>query len=212
MEKTDNEFKKIMHKSIKEIAEVFQNNPYYFLYESDIHCYLYSILNREYGNKIILRIDDEKKIISNAIHSEVNIGTCKSDKINPDFLIYPPDSTVNVSFPKKRKFYFPKETDIPRTIIEVKFNRNANIIATPYKKELYKDINKSKKYDFTNGYLLFFDRSNAINHPQNADFISRILTETRSNNRIEIIYISANNNHENGKILCYSSGSVKKIE
>ena len=204
-----------IYKSFIEVADIFQEQPYYFLYESDIHCQLYHHLIQNYPYKIKLETNTQDKFTSNAIHSEINIGKKRKGKRNPDFLVYHTDHPVKVNFERERRFYFPSKSSLSRSVIQVKLNRSAKELRDHYTIEesgLKGDIEKTIGYDFDKAYFLFFDRSMKIDDAKYNDFVDTINRKTIEDNRIEIIYIGTNvKDPNNGILRCYSSGKANEI-
>ena len=147
-----------IYKSFLEVANIFQEQPYYFLYESDIHCQLYHHLIQNYPYKIKLETNTQDKFTSNAIHSEMNIGKKRKGKKNPDFLVYHTDHPIKVNFERERRFYFPFISRLSRSVIQIKLNRSTKELRDAYTTKelgLIGDIEKTIKYDFDRAYFLF---------------------------------------------------------
>jgi len=207
------EVENAIYKSIKKVANKFQKQPYYYLYESDIHCELYINLIANYNHMINLEVNNDEPLISNAIHSEPNIGESKYNRITPDFLIYHTDNPVKILFKKRRRIYFSSNDLQSRTLIELKFNRSPEELQDAYTVKnggLLSDIDKIIKYNFDKAYFLFFDRSLKIDDDKNSSFIDKIKRRTIENKKIEVVYIGADiTNPENGFTRFYSNGKIK---
>lgn len=196
-----------INKSIKSTAEFFQKQPYYMLYETDIHCKLYNELEKEYNELIKLEIGKNKTVISSAVHCDSNVRTYQNGVVKPDIIIYPTKENIKVKFEEERRLYFPEKSNLPRFIIQIKLNRSSNEIRYHYRKEFLNDIDKIVKFDFTHAYCLFFDRSMMIDDIKYAKFLEDISKRINENKNIEIIYIGANiKDPENGIIRHYLKG------
>ena len=199
---------------VKEIAQLFQEYPYYFINEEDIRCMLNNKVSKEYPEPVYYKKKTNGELfISSAVHSDVIIEDENGKQGKPDLLLhFTKDNKKNpaLTFHKmkrrksgkesldhyRRKVHFfgtnsqAEEVIDQRIVVEIKMNRKFNKITASKKKELWEDINKLKTWDFWKSYILFFDRSNKINN----EFISKIgeiinNQQNSHNGNIEFIYI-----------------------
>ena len=118
------ELTKAIYEAIKAVSNKFQKEPYYFIYERDIHCDLYLNLMTNYNQKIKMKWNAGEGFPSNAIHCDPYVGTNRKNLEKVDFLIYHTLNPVKIIYDKQRRIYFSKEDSEPRTLVELKFNRS----------------------------------------------------------------------------------------
>lgn len=226
--------------SVKEIAQTFQEYPYFFVSEEDIRCMLYGRVSLNYPKPIYYKKKPNSKVFrSSAVHANPYLTIKeKNEKLKksslPDLLLYytrnneknPILTTHKISRSKtnpydkyKRKvWFFPTNSQAgdcidERIIVEIKLNKKFSEINK--KESIRKDINKVKKWDFWKCYILFFDRSNTLD--DDPDFKSEIIGYTKKDSNkiggnIEFIYVgySSDGNRE-GQCLHFKNGDIHKL-
>jgi len=181
---------KAIYESIKTVANKFQKEPYYFLYERDIHCDLYLNLMTNYNHKMNLKWNTGEGFTSNAIHSDPYVGTNRNNLEKADLLIYHTLNPVKILYSKQRRIYFSKEDSEPRTLIEIKFNRSSKGLRSKNRSAFLKDINKRSDWKFQKAYFLLFDRSGKIDEKKyKTKFVDKIVKLTTKNHKLIVIYI-----------------------
>lgn len=205
--------------SVKEIAQIFQKHPYFFINEEDIRCMLYGKVALNYPNPIYYKKKPNGEIfLSSAVHANPYFtikGIQKNEKLKksdlPDLLLYykrnneknPILTTHRISQSKtnpydkyKRKVWFFTTNHYAgdcineRIIVEIKLNKKFSEINK--EDDIRQDINKVKKWDFRKCYILLFDRSNTLDNKPG--FKSEIVECTKKDSNkdggnIEFIYV-----------------------
>lgn len=200
------EVTKAIYESIKAVANKFQKEPYYFIYERDIHCDLYHNLMTNYNQKIKMKWNVGEGFISNAIHSDPYVGTNRNNLEKVDLLIYHTLNPVKIIYDKQRRIYFSKEDSEPRTLVEIKFNRSLKGLRSKNRSAFLNDINKRIDWSFQKAYFLLFDRSGKIDEKKyQTKFVDKIVKLTAKNHKVVVVYIG------NNVVRQYSEGKITDI-
>ena len=163
-----NSINRIIDESIKEINEIIYNNPLTVFNESDIQCYLYSILLKQFNNfepvtniHIWGTYDTPKTvpITTMRVHSELLLPEGRVDLAILDI------ENAKFAFNSKGKFGYVQFEGGNHVFIEIKTTRTSRscIPSIPkWKKLIEDDIEKLKRYESNICYLLCYDFNNYL--------------------------------------------------
>ena len=151
---------KAVENNILKLFKEFYEKPAIFLSESDVMCYLYSLLINDPVFKISPTLKYFSSIMESSetslVHAEMQVNIKNRNKI-VDISIFPPERTLDYS-------------DLTIAIgIEIKYNRRA-----PARKEPSSIIEDIKKVsDYKKGYILWlnYDREISDDHLEKVEKI-----------------------------------------
>lgn len=169
---------KLVEKSINELCKKFKREPYFFMNEDDIKCYLYSLL---INNKELRELYEKEGIKTNLLHSEFAYsgGVPDISIINKDAIKLEP---INKLKPKIRLRSYAYE-GICEDLISIELKHSWE---TPtykrtkrFNKKLKEDFDKLSKSKIGRGYLIIFDVNGVVNNK----------LKLRSDNKVKLLYI-----------------------
>lgn len=205
--------------AVIDLSILFQKYPFYFINEETLRNMLYAKIIRKFPEKqLYIKKPNGEEFISGSIHTDPYIVRGDSKHDSPDLLIFykrngkgnPILTTHRFSGCKnsegkyRRKVWFyatnkqAGTTLDDRIFIEIKVNKNFKKLSYKKRKKIFKDIGKMQRWNHSKSYMLYFDRSNLLNHSS----LSKIRDFIGSKEcLIDFIYSGYSDSDEKGRYL-----------
>jgi hypothetical protein len=170
------ELNKIVERNIVKLFKIFQKNPAIFLSESDVQCYLYSLLIndpeiRDFHPNMInfsATMETSKSIF---VHANMRVSIRNKNRI-VDLSVFPPKETLDLT-----------DNDLWDNMIgiEIKFNRRV-----PARKESSNIMDDIKKVsDYKKGYVLWLNWDREIDD----DNLKKVEKFAEKHANVRVLYL-----------------------